>query len=141
MGQGNCRGHGKRSHHYGLISSQSIIIVPSTCPAPFLPSFPNMLVNSYTSFKAQLLESLSQHQFQLIWQITMLMGEDLEVNSRGNAEVPYRSNMGACTGSASPVSMCVHSTLASRLSVLSVAYVADCSSMVWRLRRQCLEPD
>ena len=121
MGQGNCRGLGKRSHHYGLISSQSIIIVPSTCPAPFLSSFTNVLVNSYTSFKAQLQESLSQHQFQLlIWQITMLMGEDLEVNSRGNAEVPYRSNMGACIGSASPVSMCVHTPLASRLSILSV---------------------
>lgn len=120
-GEGNYRGLGKRTHHYGLISSQRVIIVPSACPAPFLPGFPNVLVNSYTSFKAQLLKSLSQHQFQLLtWQITVLMGEDLEVNSRGNAEVPYRSNMGACIGSAPPVSTCVHTTLASRLSVLSV---------------------
>lgn len=37
---------------------QSIVIVPSTCPVPFLPNFSNKLVNSYTSFKAQRLESL-----------------------------------------------------------------------------------
>ena len=47
------------------------------------------------------------------------MGEDLEVNSRGNAKIPYGSNVGACAGSAPPVSMCVHTILASRPSVLS----------------------
>ena len=50
----------------------------------------------------------------------MPMGEDLGVNRRENAKVPYGSNVGDCTGAASPVSTCVATTLASRLFALSV---------------------
>lgn len=39
-----------------------IIIVPSTCPVPFLYNFSNKLIKSYKPLKAQLLESLPQNQ-------------------------------------------------------------------------------
>lgn len=53
----------------------------------FLSNFSNKLVNFYTSCKAQLLESLPQHQgssaFQLLTeQTTITIGKDVGFNSR-----------------------------------------------------------